>query len=95
MCIRDRFRSMFQAITLVEMPVEILREHTPHLPVDAVHALRVGELHRRFAVGVFAYFGLGMDHPCLLYTSRGVAADDTLHVAGNSLHVRFLRPIPL
>ena len=28
-------------------------------------------------------------------TYRGVAADDTLHVAGNSLHVRFLRPIPL
>ena len=62
-CTGCLFRSMFQAITLVEMPVEILREHTPHLPVDAVHALRVGELHRRFAVGVFAYFGLGMDHP--------------------------------
>ena len=61
-CTGCLFRSMFQAITLVEMPVEILREHTPHLPVDAVHALRVGELHRRFAVGVFAYFGLGMDH---------------------------------
>ena len=28
-------------------------------------------------------------------TYRGVVADDTLHVAGNSLHVRFLRPIPL
>ena len=51
---------MFQAITLVEMPVENLREHTPQLPVDAVHALRVGELHSRFAVGVFACFGLGM-----------------------------------
>ena len=57
------FGCMFQVIALVEMSAEVLREHTPQLPVDAVHALRVGKLHRRFAVGVFAHFGLGVDHP--------------------------------
>ena len=46
----------------VEMPLHILREHIRQRTGDAFHAPGVGELHRRFPVGVRAHFGRGLHH---------------------------------